>query len=411
MIDIEEAYDILFAHVRPGSVVEIDLSDALHHTLAKPIHCDVDYPPFDRSSMDGYAVRSDDVSDAPVALTIVGQIPAGVTWSDSLGEGQAVQINTGAPLPDGADAVVRVEDTELVEDGARVRIKVAVAPEKFITRRATYIVKGQTVLESGMRLTATALAAAATAGAARPSVYKRPTVAILGTGDELIAIDKKPQGAQIRNSNQYLLEALIRSADATPQLLGVARDDRDALRERIDEALHADAVCITGGISMGAFDFVPEVLEMCGATVRIRKLTIKPGRPTMFATGPHGTPVFALPGNPGGAYVAFELLVRPALAVLQGRPAAAPQTVSAMLRGQLASTSDRRTYIPARVSEEGQDHRLEAGATRRSVTPLSWHGSGDSIGLASATALIVRPPNAAQVRDGEDVAVHVLETP
>ncbi len=409
MIDIEEAYDILFDNVRPGPVVEVELRDALHHTLAEPIRCDVDYPPFDRSTMDGYAVRSTDVRDSPVLLTLVGQIPAGTTWSGSLGEGEAVQINTGAPLPDGADAVVRVEDTQLVEDGARVRIETAVAPGRFITRRGTYIAEGQTVIEPGTRLTATAMAAAATAGESRPRVFERPTVAILGTGDELIAINKRPQGAQIRNSNQYLLEALITSADATPKLLGVARDDRDALREKITGALQADAVCITGGISMGAFDFVPEVLEMCGATMRFRKLTIKPGRPTLFATGPDGTPVFALPGNPGGAFVAFELIVRPALAIMEGRPAAAPKTITAALCGTLAPTSARRTYIPARVTEETRDHRVEAGATQRTVTPLSWHGSGDSIGMTSATALVVRPPNAAQVADGEDVAIHVLE--
>ncbi|MGB2986645.1 MAG: gephyrin-like molybdotransferase Glp [Phycisphaerae bacterium] len=401
MIDIPEAYEVLFSNIQPGDTVEVPLSEALYRTLAGPIRCDVDYPPFDQSVMDGYAVRATDVAAAPVTLKIVGQIAAGTVPKKPLSPGETMQINTGAPIPPGADAVVCVEHTGPAPSGEDVLIRKAVKPGEFVTPRATYISAGQVVLEAGTRLMPVEIGAAASAGIDRVMVYRRPTVAVLSTGDELIEIDRKPTGAQIRNSNQYLLVALVTAAHAEPIVLGVARDNREAIREGIIEGLRSDVLCITGGVSMGAFDFVPEALEQCGAAFHIRKMAIKPGRPIIFATMPDGTLVFGLPGNPASALVGFELLVKPALAALEGRGRAVPPVVRATLQGSIKPTSDRRTFLPARarVKEDGE----------WAVETLSWHGSGDSFGMVTANALIMRPPAAGAVTTGDTVSMILLD--
>jgi len=305
-----------------------------------------------------------------------------------------MQINTGAPIPLGADAVVRVESTEASPSGEAVIVRESVQPGRFITRQATYARAGQTVLDAGSVLTPINIGVAATAGAARVGVHRRPTVAILVTGDELIDISEKPTGPQIRNSNQYVLESLVQAAHCEPVVLGVAGDDRNLLRQRIEEGLRSDVLCLTGGISMGAFDFVPEVLKECGAEFHVRKMAIKPGRPTIFATTPAGKLIFALPGNPVSALVGFYLLMVPALAALQGRPVVQP-LVRAVLRGMLPATDDRRSYLPARVVV-GINGEYEARV-------LSWQGSGDAIGMGNADALIVQPPRSPAVRDREMV--------
>ena len=397
MIDIDDAYASVLANVKAGDVVSMSLSQAIGRTLAQPVCTDVDYPPFDRAVMDGYAVRAVDVADAPVTLRVKGQIAAGSDIKITLGPRDAVQINTGAPIPHGADAVVRVEETECDEAGGAVEIRKSVPAGKFITSQAQYVNAGDAVLAPGTRLTPLAISAAASAGAHEVSVFRRPRVAILGTGDELVEIDCKPTGPQIRNSNQYLLEAMVAVEGAEPVILGTAHDDREALRQKISLGAKSDVLCITGGISMGAFDFVPEVLEALGATFHIRKMAIKPGRPTIFATLPDGTPVFALSGNPASAFVGFTLLVKPALAMIEGRTTAGPRFIEAELDGKVSATRDRRTFLPAR-------------ATRGPVggwiaKPVPWHGSGDAFGMATADALIMRPPHAGAADSGDTVLI------
>ncbi len=350
--------------------------------------------------MDGHAVRGADVAAVPVTLTVVGQIAAGHVSERLLGSGEAVQINTGAPLPTGADAVVRIEVTETINDGLGVVVKEAASVGQFITPRGAYAKAGRTILEPGTVLTPVHMGVAATAGAARVRVYRQPTVAVLTTGDELVDVDQTPLPAQIRNSNQYLLEALIDSAHAQTVLLGTVGDDRPLLHRKVAEGLACDVLCITGGVSVGAFDFVPDILREHGASFHVHKMAIKPGRPTIFATSPNGKLIFALPGNPVSAFVGFELLVRPALAALQGRPDALPQPMQATLRGTLPATANRRSFYPARaaIDDRGQWE----------VHTLSWHGSGDSLGMAGANAMIMRPPQSAAVDFGDAVSVFLL---
>lgn len=402
LIEIDQAYPVLFSHVRAGPVENMLLQESLYRTLAEPIRCDLDDPPFDRAVMDGYAVRAADVASAGVTLRVVGQVAAGAVPVCPLRSGEAVQINTGAPIPRGADAVVRVELTALNKSGKEVVIEEAGGAGQFIIRRGTYAQAGQTVLREGTRLGPLEIATAATAGAGQVTVYRQPTVAVLATGDELIDIDHVPAGAQIRNSNGYLLRALIEATRAAPTWLGVASDDRSVLRRKVLEAMRFDVLCITGGVSMGAFDFVPEVLDECGATFHIRKVAIKPGRPTIFATMPNGMLVFALPGNPISAFVAFELLVRPAIAALEGRPWTVPVPMKATLRGDVKPTSNRQSYQPARA-RVGADGQWE-------VETLSWHGSGDAVGTATANAMIVRPVGAVAAHNGDAVSILVLDS-
>ncbi|MBI4716656.1 MAG: molybdopterin molybdotransferase MoeA [Planctomycetes bacterium] len=400
MIDVEEAHRILQHRVEPGPVTDVPLREAYYRTLAAQVCCDADYPPFDRSVMDGFAVRAADTVGAPVMLQVVGQVAAGATPGQRLATGEAIQINTGAPIPPGADAVVRVEDTEPCASGRGLRVRKAVDPGQFITPRGAYGRAGQAVLEPGAILTPINVGVAATAGAARVSVYRPVTAAILATGDELVDIDRRPSGGQIRNSNVYLLDALFASAHVLAERLSVVRDERDAIRGRVEEGLRFDVLCITGGVSMGAFDFVPEILRHLNVDLWIEKMAIKPGRPVIVGRAPSGCLVFALPGNPMSAFVGFELLVRPALAALEGRRDGAPVPVPAVLRGSLGSTGNRRSYLPARArfNEQG---RWEA-------RPLEWHGSGDSLGGANANALVMRPPGSPPAGDGDRVEVLVL---
>ena len=401
MIDIDEAYQILFDNIRPLETVELPISEALFRTLARPVVSDVDDPPFDRAVMDGYAVRADDLAAAPVSLRVTGQVRAGTMPTGTVESGEAMQINTGAPVPAGADAVVRVERTGPGERDGTVRILEGVKRGNFITPRAAHASVGDVILSAGCRMTPLAIGGAVAAGAATVTVYRRPRVAILPTGDELVDVAQKPTAAQIRDSNRYLVRSLVVSAHADALPLPVAADDRGALKERITAGLQADVLCMTGGISMGEYDFVPGVLEELGARFHIHKMAIKPGRPTIFATMPDGTLVFALPGNPASAFVGFELLVRPALAALEGRPGMTPPGVRATLRGTVQPTRDRRTYLPARA-------RVTSNGGWE-VEPVSWHGSGDGLGMAAADALIVRSPNAEAVQTGDAVLILLVD--
>lgn len=399
MLDIADAQRVVLSQVRTLPTVECSLRDALLRTLAVPVVCDLDDPPFDKALMDGYAVRSVDVAQVPTSLRVVGQVGAGHLPDVVVGPGQTIQINTGATLPSGADAVVRVEDVEVADD--QVRINAPAEAGKFVVPKGHYARAGRVVLTVGTVLTPVNLGVAATAGASTVRVHRPPSVAFLVTGDELVDIDRRPTGAQVRNSNRCLLEGLFRSLRIEPRNLGTVGDDRELLRRRIAEGLGGDLLCITGGVSMGAFDFVPDTLKELGATVHFHKISIKPGRPALFATAPSGTLVFALPGNPVSAFVGFELLVRPALAAMQGRPAPGPKYFAAHMVGGFPAAGIRRTYHPAfaSIADDGQ----------WTATKLSWGGSGDSMGMAGANAMIMRPPHSPAVNEGELVSIFLLD--
>ncbi len=402
LITIDEAIRIVHETVRPHDTDTVPLNDALQRRLAATVATDIDQPPFDRSLMDGYAVRAADVAHTPATLDLAGQIGAGATDIPRVGPGQAVQINTGAPIPPGADAIVRIEDTELIDDGRRVRVREGVDAGKFITPRGSYRTAGQIVLEAGTLMTPLELAVAASAGAAVVTVYRRPMVGILPTGTELIDHTCVPTGAQIRNSNELMLHSLVWTVHCESATLDPVGDDRDAIIEAVEEASYCDVLCITGGISKGAFDFVPGVLESMDAEFHIRKIAIKPGRPTIFATLPDGPHVFALPGNPISAYVGFQLLVAAALQRLQGGEPPILPLVPALLHGEAPAPGKRCGFRPVRayVDGTGQWH----------ARSLDWQGSGDVFGMATANALLMRRPGSPPAGEGDRVMILPMTT-
>jgi molybdopterin molybdotransferase len=284
-----------------------------------------------------------------------------------------------------------------------VELRYNPSPGRHIAPRAQDVTAGTTVLTASTRLGPPQIAAAAAAGAATVSVHRRPTVSVLATGSELVPADVKPTGGQIRNSNTSYLMAALRQLGLQPVSLGIVSDDRELLRDHIRQGLRADVLLTTGGISMGRHDLIPGLLAESGVTFHIRKVAVRPGKPTIFGTHHEGKLVFALPGNPVSCFVGLWFLAAPALAGLEGAPVRFPAGVQAVTDQPLAATGDRETFIPARTSA-AQDGKLHA-------KPISWSGSGDPFGLARADSLIVRPAGPARIPAGGLVRVVPLEHP
>jgi molybdopterin molybdotransferase len=398
LLTVEEAIRIIDATAVTPRRVRLRLEEARGHYLAEDVAADRDYPPFDKSLMDGYAVRSGDVTGVPVTLKVIGEIPAGRRADRPLQAGEAYAIMTGAPLPAGADAVVPVEDTRPRDDD--VEILSRAVPHRYIARRGADTREGTVVLRRGARLEAAQLAAAATVGADRVSVFARPKAAVLATGDELVPIHANPGPAQIRNSNTPMLLALLHRIGCEASDLGHARDEPVAIRNKILEGLErTDTLFVTGGMSMGAHDYVPGLLQEAGVRLHITKLRIKPGKPFLFGTFDDSKYVFGLPGNPVSSFVctirlASRLLIRQAGGQVREK------WTSGVLSQPLPANGPREFYQPVRL--EWDDAR---GQTV--VHALEWKGSADLFTLANADGLLVRPEN--DVPRSAGAAVRVLE--
>lgn len=397
-IHLEDARRIVLDRVKPLPATSVPLGESLGMTLADGVRCDADAPAFDRAMMDGYAVRSADVADVPVTLEVVGQIGAADGWEGQLAAGQAVQINTGAKLPAGADAVVPVEETTPAPDGRTVSVRATCRPGRHVSPRGKHAVAGQVVLERGTRLGPVEIATAAAAGADPLTVHARPSVSVLTTGDELVEPHATPVGSQVRNVNGPGLIALLKADGIQGVSLGSVGDDPAELQRCIREGLACDVLLITGGVSMGAFDHVPDVLAKLGVRFLFRKMRTKPGRPTAFGATDDGRYVFALPGNPVSAFVGYWLLVAPALAAMQGR-AVRPVFDIATLDGYCEPTEDRRSFAPAKL-------RIEDG--RLVAQTLSWAGSADPFGMATADAMVSLPAHAPAAGAGDPVETLVF---
>ena len=388
LLTVAEAIAIIDAAPVSPRAIELALQDAEGLILAEPIRADRDYPPFDKSQMDGYAVRA---ADVPGELRVVGEIPAGGSAARGLAPREAMSIMTGAPLPSGADAVVPVEDVERSND--LVRIARPTTEGRFIARRGSDVHGGEVVLDAGMRLGAAQLAVAASVGASRVKVFAKPRAAVLTTGDELVAIDQAPAGSQIRDSNNLMLAALLRRFGCDVTDLGIARDQPQTLRDVLSRGLREfDVLFVTGGMSMGAYDYVPKILRELGVELKITKLRIKPGKPFVF--GSHNQHfVFGLPGNPLSGFVCT---VRLASRLIQrlGGSAISERWAEGTLTDALGANGPREFYQPVFV-EEGR------------VRALSWKGSADVFTLARANALLVRGENEPALAAG--TCVRVLE--
>jgi len=363
--------------------------------LAEDVVSDLDMPPWDKSLMDGYAVRAADLPEGRGCLAVVEEVTAGQTPQRPVGPGEAIRIMTGAPLPAGADAVVMVERTQSLE-GRRVQVEDRPPrPGQNILARGREMRRGDTVLAAGAVLRPQEVGLLATVGRTAVRVVPAPRVAVLSTGDEIVHACEAPGPGQIRNGNGPMLLAQVARAGGLPHDLGIARDRLDNLRPLIAEGLRFPVLILSGGVSAGVADLVPAVLQELGVQAHFHKVAMKPGKPVFFGTC-GATLVFGLPGNPVSALVCFELFVRPALRQLLGHVDAGPCLVQAVLVEDFAYKTDRPTYHPAVLETPG-------GAWR--VRPVPWFGSPDLRGLTRANAFVVFPAGEHQHRAGQEFQV------
>jgi len=376
----------------PRAIASVSVWDALGFVLAQEVRTDREYPPFDRSTRDGYAVRSKDVA-ASSELKCVGEIKAGDTVREALASGTCVQIMTGAAVPAGADAVVMIEHTQ--REGDLVRFERAAHAGQNIVPRGSEASAQQTILTPGMRLGYAELALAAQVGAVNLQCAKRPKIAILSTGDEVVLIEENPGPFQIRNSNSVSLAAQIKIAGGEPVVLGNAVDRIEDLGEKIERGLKEDALVLSGGVSMGKYDLVESVLKAMGAEFFFDAVAIRPGKPAVFGMC-QGKPVFGLPGNPVSTMVTFELLVAPAIDLLSGADARKLPLVEARLAEALNEKPGLAHFLPARIEWSGSLAEVKA---------LKWQGSGDIAALAKANCFLVVPAEREKIDVGERVSV------
>ncbi len=404
MLTVEEALALVTKETRALAPAERPLLECLGCLLAENVAADADQPPFDKSLVDGFAVRTLDFELAHGRLKIGETILAGKTPSRALGPCEAAIIMTGAPLPQGGDAVVMLEHARLSEDSVALEIA-AVRTGQNLLRQGRVYRKGEILLRPNSRLSPTSLGLLASVGQTRVLVIPRPGVAVLPTGDELVEPDQVPGPGQIRNSNAVMLEALISGQDALPQRLPIAADDLEELHRAVQAGLSFDVLLLTGGVSAGQRDLVPAVLERCGVRRIFHKVRMKPGKPLWFGIGPPrgtqpGTLVFGLPGNPASTLVGFLVFVAPALRLLSGHPAATSAGPAARLAFEFFHRADRTTYWPARWVKSTSGNEPEMPGV---VETLDWAGSADLSGMAMADGFVVLDPGERVFQAGEIV--------
>ncbi len=396
-ISVREAYDVIMSHLPAPTAEKVPLMRSLGLVLAEDIVADMDMPPWDRSAMDGYAVRSADVLQ-PAELKVVDVIPAGKMSKRALQPGEAIKIMTGAPVPEGADAVVQVEKTK--SSGDLVMIREVVAPGTNISRRAQEVKAGDVLVKAGSMVRSQEVGIMASVGYHAPRVFKRPTVAVLTTGDELVEVDKKPVDGQIRNSNAYSLAAQIASIGVPYAYLGIVPDVRETLAAKLVQAMAAaNVVILTGGVSAGEYDLVEDVMKSKGVEIVFDRVAIKPGRPMVFAKSPDKL-LFGLPGNPVSTFVTFEIFLRPALGRLMGNTLLDRPVVEAEISVNFGKPQGRDQYCPARLTWV-RDHYI--------VAPIESHGSADLRALSQANSLLVIPTGEGPYLAGKHVKVVALD--
>ncbi|MFL6311885.1 MAG: gephyrin-like molybdotransferase Glp [Terriglobales bacterium] len=444
VLSFEDAYELVREHCRkiletpdrPSE--EVLLMQAVGRILAEPVKADRDFPPFPRATRDGFAVRADDLGRGLTLLRVVGQVRAGDSYDLPVASGEAVEIMTGAAVPLGADTVVMVEYTvrkvqevkhrgheepqrkssegraaiadddqildiadhgkpspveQKTEDWVEIQ-RIVTAGENIVPAGAE-AQAGQELLPSGVRLRSAQMALAAAAGKASVKVYRKPKVAILSTGDELVEVAEKPGPSQIRNSNSYSLAALAEEYGGEAVQLPIAPDEEGKLTELIQEGLKADMLLLSGGVSMGKFDLVEQALKNLGAKFFFTGALIQPGKPVVF--GEVGSiPFFGLPGNPVSVMVTFELFARQMVEALSGAEPERLKSAKARLRKDFKTKTGLTRFLPA---------RLDGGLNDPEVEVVPWQGSGDMLAAAQANCYLVVPPDREKLAKGEMVTV------
>ncbi|MBD2091051.1 molybdopterin molybdotransferase MoeA [Microcoleus sp. FACHB-1515] len=406
MLSAAEAEALILDRTLPLTDVEVlPLEKVAGRILAAPVMSKLDFPHWDNSAMDGYAVRFADVQQAstenPIALQIVEEIPAGYAPQKSIAPGQAARIFTGGMLPDGADTIVIQEVTQ--RQGDRVTILEAPKPKAFVRSKAEFYQAGAPLLPAGLQIGAQAIAVLAAAQCTEITVYRRPRVAIFSTGDELVQPNQPLAPGQIVDSNQYALAALVAAAGAEPIDLGIVPDRPEALKAAIEQAIsQADLVISSGGVSVGDYDYVDRILDELGAKLHVRSVAVKPGKPLTVATFANRSVLyFGLPGNPVSALVSFWRFVEPALRKLSGLPEGwRPVFVQGRTMQALRSDGKRESYLWGQVClVEGEYQFQLAGGS---------HSSGNLINLAATNGLAIVPIGQTQIAAGDRVLIMLV---
>lgn len=398
MLTIKEAEDLIDARARRLTPVTVPLAIAWNRVLASPVISDVDSPPFDKSMMDGVALRYSDIEQGTISFRLVARILAGTSEQPVVAEGECASIMTGAPIPRGADTVVMLEETEGNLETIGSTIRISHPPRRSgqnVLPRAATLRSGQQVLPAGHAIRAHDIGPMAEAGASVATVFPAPTLAVLATGDELCPVNQLPKGSQIRNSNGPLLSAMAIPYCESVRDLGIARDQREDLLSKCRDGLAANVLVMSGGVSAGVADLVPGVLKELGVREVFHKVAIKPGKPLWFGVRENdsSTPtlVFGLPGNPVSSMCCFHVFVRRALLKLAGRDPGM-QRACATLEIPHRQTTGRTVFWPSVVSASDAGTRL---------SPLDWKGSADLLTLAKANAFGIFPGERSEFEKGE----------
>ncbi len=401
MITVDEALSKILSHIHPLGFEKVSILDALERVIGEDIYARRNIPPLDNSAMDGYALRVEDVQNAsqehPIRLEVIEDLPAGVISKKKLEKGKAIRIMTGAPIPKGADTVVPVEETKQ-EDGFVLIFK-ATALDENIRKSGEDVKKGDRVISKGDAIRPAEVGMLASIGRSFVSVYQRPLVAILCTGDELVDVDGELDEVKIISSNSYTLAAQVKDCGAIPVQLGIAKDRKEEIEEKLYQGMRADILISSAGVSVGDYDFVKDVMKKLGMEMVFWKVAMRPGQPLAFGTI-GGKPVFGLPRNPVSSMISFEQFVRPSLLKMMGHRKLSRPVIEAILKEEIKKILGRRYFIRGAVSIE-KDQSF--------VTTTGEQGSGILRSMVRANGLIVIPEDQERVRAGDKVKVQLLD--
>jgi molybdopterin molybdotransferase len=401
MIRVEEALTHILNSISPLDLEKTDILNALGRVIGEDIYSGRNIPPKDNSAMDGYALKSDDTkgatSEAPAIVETIEDIPAGHLPQKTVGPGQAARIMTGAYVPKGADTVVKVEDTD--RDGNRVRIFVESPRGDNIRYSGEDVKEGDLVISKGKITGPAEVGMLASLGRSFIKVYQKPLVAIIATGDEIADIDEEISEGKIISSNSYSLNAQVRECGAVALQTGIAKDREESLMAAFRSALRADVIISSGGVSVGDYDFVKDVMAQMGTNIEFWQVAQRPGKPLAFGTM-EGKLVFGLPGNPVSSMITFEEYVRPALLKMMGRKEIFRRTIKATLTEDIKKKSGLKHFIRARVNKEGEIF---------TVATTGEQGSGILKSMVLANGIIVLPEDMTSVKKGEEVAVQLID--